>query len=167
VTKKEREVMASKAGSAAGRGRSPNNRAVAALAAAVVVLALGLGACSNPALPVGLANCADELPLAEGALNLPKTGYTFRGVKRVTPKVMEKLVKRRYPTSPPAHLQLSATTKVCAFAFTGDFAAGQVAGAPAGVAGKAAVVLTTTDRRLLFSFVLPKLPEKFSTTFTA
>ena len=55
---------------------------------------------------------------------------------------------------------------VCAFAFTGNFPAGQVAGSPGNGAGKAAIVLVTTDHKLLFSFVLPKLPESFSRPFT-
>jgi len=41
-----------------------------------------------------------------------------------------------------------------------------VAGAPSKVSGKAAIVLTTTDRKLLFSFVLAKLPVNFSRPFT-
>jgi hypothetical protein len=55
---------------------------------------------------------------------------------------------------------------VCAFAFTGNFPAGQVAFAPQKVSGKAAIVLVTTKDKLLFSFVLAKLPENFARTFT-
>ena len=143
-----------------------------------------LPACTHPSLPlpvsppVGLKNCFEDLPLAEGALNAPKTSYQFKGVKLVSPKVMAKLVRERPPdppppppppTPPPPPKNPSSTYKpppagslVCAFAFTGSFPAGQVAQAPPTVSGKAAIVLTSTDRALLFSFVVAKLPETFS-----
>lgn len=150
--------------------RTQSGRRVLAVLAVCSALATGLGGCSHSVLPkppVGLSDCYESLPLAEGALNVPKTGYTFKGVKLVSPKVMEKLIKRRYPKTVPAHLNVSATTKVCAFAFTGKFSAGQVAGAQTNEAGQAAIVLTTTSRRLLFSFVIAKLPENFARTVSA
>ena len=141
------------------------------LAAAVGV---ALPACTHPTLPlpvsppVGLKNCFEDLPLAEGALNAPKASYEFRGVKLVSPKVMAKLVRKRFPKNPSsAYKPPPAGSLVCAFAFTGNFPAGQVAQAPSNVAGKAAIVLTSTDRALLFSFVLAKLPENFGRAFTA
>lgn len=131
-------------------------------------LGTGLGACVKPpAPPVGLADCYEDLPLAEGALNAAKDSYHFHGVKLVKPATMVKLVRERFPHNPSAtYNPPSAGSRVCAFAFTGDFLAGQVAGALASASGKAAVVLTTTDRRLLFSFVLSKLPEAFNRPFT-
>jgi hypothetical protein len=134
----------------------------------VAALAAGLSACSRP---VGLADCYEDMPLAEGALNAPRGSYQFHGVKLVSPADMAKLVHKRFPHNPPALYTpptsgLHPGAKVCAFAFTGSFPAGQVATAPPQASGKAAVVLTTTDRKLLFSFVLAKLPEAFGRTFT-
>lgn len=154
--------------SPAGPGRSA--RRAPAVALVLVLLAGALAGCNHTVLPkppVGLSDCYESLPLAEGALNEPKTGYTFKGVKLVTPKDVEKLVKRRYPKTVPAHLDIPANASICAFAFTGSFAAGQVAGAESNASGKAAIVLTTTGRRLLFSFVIATLPEKFARTFTS
>jgi hypothetical protein len=114
--------------------------ALRALAVGVMTVALSTGAvaCSHlklPTPPVGLSDCYEGLPLAEGALNAPRGSYQFHGVKLVNPKVMERLVR------------------------------GQVAFAPQNVSGKAAIVLVTTKEKLLFSFVLAKLPENFGRTF--
>ena len=137
------------------------------------VVGVVLPACTHPSLPlsvsppVGLKNCFEDLPLAEGALNAPKASYDFKGVKLVSPKVMAKLVSERFPKNPSsAYKPPPAGSLVCAFAFTGSFPAGQVAQAPPTVSGKAAIVLTSTDRTLLFSFVLAKLPETFGRAFT-
>lgn len=129
-------------------------------------LGLGVGACHGPSLPIGLSTCYQSIPLAEGALNVPRAEYSFNGVKLVSPATMVLLVKRRYPHAVPASLHLSANAKACAFAFTGRFVAGEVAGAPPHAAGRAAIVLTTTGNDLLFSFVIASLPERFSRTFT-
>ncbi len=132
----------------------------------VATVSLGLSACHHLSPPVGLGSCYESLPLAEGALDAAKTSYVFHGVELVSPKFLARLVKRRFPKNPSAGFNPPAGTNVCAFAFTGSFPAGQVAGAPTGVSGKAAIVLTTTDRKLLFSFVLAKLPVDFSRPFT-
>jgi hypothetical protein len=86
-------------------------------------------------------------------------------VKLVKPGVLEQLVRRRFPKNPSSVPPVAAGTRVCAFAFTGNFPAGQVAVAPQDVSGKAAIVLVTTKEKLLFSFVLVKLPENFAQTF--
>jgi len=146
----------------------------AALRAAVVgvttaALSAGAVACTHPKLPtppVGLADCYEGLPLAEGALNAPRGSYEFHGVKLVNPRVMERLVRSRFPKNPSSVPPVASGTRVCAFAFTGNFAAGQVAFAPAKTSGKAAIVLVTTHEKLLFSFVVAKLPENFARTFT-
>ncbi|MGA3220174.1 MAG: hypothetical protein ABSE77_14040 [Acidimicrobiales bacterium] len=140
-------------------------RAVLAIVLVGTVSA-GLSGCHHLAPPVGLGPCYESLPLAEGALDVAKTSYVFHGVELVSPKDMAQLVKRRFPHNPSANYNPPLGAKVCAFAFTGTFPADQVAGAPAGVSGKAAIVLTTTDRKLLFSFVLAKLPVNFSRPFT-
>jgi len=143
-------------------------RAAICIALAVTV-GFGVPACTPTVVipPSGLKNCFEDLPLAEGALNAPAHSYLFHGVKLVSPKVMAKLVHERFPTDPASNYRPPPTgSEVCAFAFTGNFPAGQVAEAPSDASGKAAVVLTTTDLHLLFSFVLAKLPESFSQAFT-
>ena len=129
-------------------------------------LGTGLSSCHHPSPPVGLGPCYESLPLAQGALDVPKASYVFHGVELVSPKDLTDLVKHRFPHNPSADFNPPLGAKVCAFAFTGTFPADQVAGAPSGVSGKAAIVLTTTDRKLLFSFVLAKLPVDFSRPFT-
>jgi hypothetical protein len=136
-----------------------------------LVLAAGVGvglpACDPTHLPPSGLNCFEDLPLAEGALNAPESSYKFQGVKFVDPRVMARLVRQRFPKNPSSSYRPPPRgSKVCAFAFTGNFPAGQVAEAPANASGKAAIVLTTTERQLLFSFVLAKLPEKFSQAIT-
>jgi hypothetical protein len=129
-------------------------------------LGTGLGAC-RPSPPQGLGNCFEALPLAEGSLNAPKSSYEFHGVKMVKPAVLAELVRERFPTNPSASYNPPKYgSTVCAFAFTGDFPAGQVAGAPPTATGKAAIVLVSTRLKLLFSFVLAKLPERFDRPFT-
>ena len=143
----------------------PARRAFATIVL-VATVSLGLSGCHHLSPPVGLGPCYESLPLAQGALDVPKTSYVFHGVELVSPKTLARLVKTRFPQNPSANFNPPAGTKVCAFAFTGTFPAGQVAGAPTGASGKAAIVLTTTDRKLLFSFVLAKLPVNFSRPFT-
>jgi len=137
-----------------------------AAAAATGALGLSLAACHGPSLPVGLSTCYQSIPLADGALNVPRAEYSFKGVKLVSPVTMEGLVKTRYPHAVPANLHIAPNSKACAFAFTGHFVAGEVAGAPPRASGRAAIVLTTTGNHLLFSFVIASLPERFSRSFT-
>jgi hypothetical protein len=151
-------------------GRSLSRAGLRAVVVAVMTAALSAGAvaCTRPlpTPPVGLADCYEGLPLAEGALNAPRGSYEFHGVKLVNPRVMERLVRSRSPKNPSSVPPVPPGTRVCAFAFTGNFPAGQVAFAPAKASGKAAIVLVTTHEKLLFSFVIAKLPENFARTFT-
>ena len=144
------------------------SRSLARVAAAAL-LAIGLGstvaACAHPSPPVGLSDCYQSLPIAEAALNLPRTAYDFHGVILVRPRAMERLVSQRAHKNLPVPSVRRGQT-VCAFAFTGNFPGGQVAGSPSNDSGKAAIVLVTTNHKLLFSFVLAKLPENFSRPFT-
>jgi hypothetical protein len=144
------------------------SRSLARVAAAAL-LAVGLGsaaaACAHPSPPVGLSDCYQSLPIAEAALNLPRTAYDFHGVILVRPRAMERLVSQRAHKNLPVPSVRRGQT-VCAFAFTGNFPGGQVAGSPTNDSGKAAIVLVTTNHKLLFSFVLAKLPEDFSRPFT-
>ncbi len=143
-------------------------RSLSRLAMAAVVaggLSGAVAACAHPSPPVGLSDCYESLPIAEAALNLPRTAYDFHGVILVRPRAMERLVNQRAHKNLPVP-PVGRGKSVCAFAFTGNFPAGQVAGSPTNDSGKAAIVLVTTDHKLLFSFVLAKLPEDFSRPFT-
>lgn len=137
-------------------------------ALSAMIVAGALASCSpHISTPVGLANCYQDLPLAEGALNAPKDSYKFVGVKLVSPRLLARLVHDRFPNNPSASYKPPPVgSRVCAFAFTGNFPAGQVAMAPPRASGKAAIVLTTTKHELLFSFVLTRLPEHFNRPFT-
>jgi hypothetical protein len=140
-----------------------------ARSALLALLVAGAVASCSPHIstPVGLANCYQDLPLAEGALNAPKNSYKFVGVKLVSPRLLAHLVRDRFPNNPSASYKPPPVgSRVCAFAFTGTFPAGQVAMAPPKASGKAAIVLTTTKHELLFSFVLARLPEHFNRPFT-
>jgi hypothetical protein len=143
--------------------RSLTRAAVAALVAGA--LGGAVGACAHPSPPVGLADCYQSLPIAEAALNAPRSSYQFHGVILVRPRNMQKIVQEREHKNLPVP-SVAPGTSVCAFAFTGNFAAGQVAGSPGNASGKAAIVLVTTNHKLLFSFVLVKLPEDFSRPYT-
>ena len=86
-------------------------------------------------------------PIAEAALNLPRTAYDFHGVILVRPRAMERLVSQRAHKNLPVPSVRRGQT-VCAFAFTGNFPGGQVAGSPTNDSGKAAIVLVTTNHKL-------------------
>ncbi|HET9058565.1 MAG TPA: hypothetical protein VFN61_01490 [Acidimicrobiales bacterium] len=139
-----------------------------------VVRLLGIGAfglalvgCHGPGLPtVGLANCYQDIPLAEAALNAPPKSYHFAGVRLVKPQAVARIVKHRFPGDHSFKYVPAAGEQVCAFAFTGHFSPGQVSMAPPGKSGSAAIVMVTTKRSLLFSFLLPALPADFSQDFS-
>ena len=118
------------------RSLSPLLARAGATAALVAVLGSSLVACYHP--PVGLANCYEGLPLAEAVLNTPRGSYDFHGVRIVLPTEIERLVHRRFPHNHQGTTPVTASpgSRVCAFAFTGHFPAGQVAGASAGASGR-------------------------------
>ena len=147
-------------------GRCIPRAALRPVAIGVVTVALSTGAvaCSHlklPAPPVGLSDCYEGLPLAEGALNAPRGTFQFHGVKLVNPHVMQRLVRSRFPKNPSSVPPVAAGTRVCAFAFTGNFPAGQVAFAPQNVSGKAAIVLVTTKDREPFRAIAVAPTGKF------
>jgi hypothetical protein len=147
--------------------KKPGSRLSRALIATVFIGLLGAGgaACAHPTPPVGLSDCYQSLPLAEAALNAPRGTYAFHGVKLVDPRLLQRIVRQRAHKNSPMP-SVARGTAVCAFAFTGNFPGGQVAGSAGNDAGKAAIVLVTTNHKLLFSYVLAKLPERFSRPFT-
>jgi hypothetical protein len=150
-----------------GVAKRPSLVAVTARVLVVALLGVTLSACHGPSLPtVGLADCYEDLPLAVAALNAPPKTYHFAGVRLVKPQVVARIVKRRFPADHSFKYTPSAADHVCAFAFTGHFSPGQVSMAPPGKSGSAAIVMVTTKRSLLFSFLLPALPADFSTDFS-
>lgn len=139
----------------------------ATMATAALTLAATMSACHGPGLPtVGLSNCYQDLPLAVAALNAPPKTYHFAGVRLVKPQAFARIVHRRFPGNPSAAYTPPEGSHVCAFAFTGHFDSGQVSMARPGTSGKAAIVLVTTKRSLLFSFLLPRLPADFALDFS-
>lgn len=150
-----------------GAQRRPRPKAAAARVLAVVLVGTGLSACHGPGLPtVGLSDCYEDLPLAVAALNAPPKTYHFAGVRLVAPQAVARIVKHRFPGDHSFKYTPSAGDQVCAFAFTGHFSPGQVSMAPPGRSGSAAIVMVTTKRSLLFSFLLPALPADFSQDFS-
>ena len=117
------------------------------------------------ARPWGYRIATRACPWLKVRSTLRANSYNFHGVILVRPKALERLVSQRAHKNPQMPY-VKPGTNVCAFAFTGNFPAGQVAGSPGNDAGKAAIVLVTTDHKLLFSFVLGKLPEDFGRPFT-
>jgi len=84
-----------------------------------------------------------------------KTAHVI-GVHRVSAAK----VRDRLPPAAQAQLSADLGSSVCAVAFKGHFAPGQVAMAPPGVAGTYAVVLVTSQHLdLLRSVVLDHLPR--------
>ena len=148
------------------RGFARHARRTSGALALAGILTVGLSSCHHLSPPVGLGPCYESLPLAEGALDMPKASYVFHGVELVSPKDMAALVKRRFPHNPSANFNAPPGAKVCAFAFTGTFPSGQVAGAPTNVSGKAAIGADNEDRKLSVSSVLAQSPVNFSRPFT-
>lgn len=128
-----------------------------ALAAVVGLLALVAGAgCGADRASINLnsvSGCYRALPRATQAVH---DGHArFKGVHKVPADRIEKRLSQM-------HLAEN-DTEVCAFAFQGSFAPGQVEGAPANESGPYAVVLVTTKKlTLVLSFVGPRLPERFT-----
>jgi hypothetical protein len=125
--------------------------------AALLAGATLLGACGTP--HPGLSNgsvsvCYRAIPTAKAALHEPDA--TFIGVHRVSADQ----VQGRLP--PPARdiLQGDNDATVCAVAFKGTFAPGQVTGAPPSQQGRYAIVLVTSRHlHVLVSAVLESLPR--------
>ena len=133
-------------------------KASTAVTAAMVLMAV-TAACSAAHPPLALSNgsvsdCFRALPLARTAVHDPSA--RFVGVKRVAADHIEEEL-------PGTVMAPDDDTQVCALAFHGTFAAGQVAGAPSTEQGAYAVVIVTSrNLKLVRSFVGPELPTNFS-----
>jgi hypothetical protein len=130
---------------------------VAAATTLAVLAAAGLAGCGTP--HPGLSNgsvsaCYRALPVARKAVN--DTHADLIGVHRVP---IDK-VSGHLPAAADSALQGEDDTSVCAVAFKGTFAAGQVLLAPPSVKGTYAVVLVGTKHlNVVASAVLDHLPH--------
>jgi hypothetical protein len=124
----------------------------------VIALAATLAAACGTPRP-GLSNnsvsaCYRAIPTAKAAVHEPHA--TFIGVHRVSADS----VKGRLPPMARTVLEGDNDATVCAVAFKGTFAPGQVTGAPPNQQGKYAIVLVTSRHlHLLVSVVLEHLPR--------
>lgn len=125
--------------------------------AAGLSLLVGLAtACSNaPGLSNGsLSACYRAEPTAQTALHDSKASLI--GVHRIP----EDEVRRHLPASAQAYMATEDDTVVCAMAYKGDFAPGQVDSAPSTESGSYAVVLVTSRHlHLVGAIVLDHLPS--------
>lgn len=132
-------------------------KALVVLGVATVLAAALIGGCGTP--HPGLSNgsvsaCFRAIPTAKAALHEPQAA--FIGVHRVSAES----VQGRLPPSARSVLQGDNDTTVCAVAFKGTFASGQVTGAPPNQRGRYAIVLVTSRHLdVLASVVLNQLPR--------
>lgn len=125
--------------------------------AAVVVVALAAASCGpvHPVVSRGtVADCYRAIPVAKAALHDPKA--KMKGVHRL---IAGKLIPQ---VTIPASALVAAKTPVCVVSFQGDFAPGQVAGAPPDAEGRYAIlVITSKNLHLVTSVVTDHLPRRF------
>ena len=125
-----------------------------ALALACLLTAAGCGAPHVGISNGSISACYRALPAARSAVHDPKARLV--GVHRVPADHIPP--RLRSITSLPHELDVA----VCAVAFRGTFAAGQVTGARPGASGKYAVVIITTKHlKILASYVGDRLPRSF------
>ena len=136
-------------------------RAAAATVAVLVAGTVGT-ACSRPPVPTlsngSVSACYRAIPTASGALHEPKA--KLLGVHRIA---ADKVVAHL----PPADRgNVDQDTTVCAVAWQGTFAAGQVTQANASSTGNYAIVLVTSRHlQVLASYVLQSIPKRLRGRF--
>jgi hypothetical protein len=125
------------------------------VAGLLVAAATGCGATPTPGLSNGsVSACYRAIPTARHAIHDSRA--TFIGVHRVAAD----RVGSHLPPSAQSRLSGDNDTTVCAIAFHGKFAPGQVDLAPPGDAGSYAVVLVSSKKlKLIDSAVLNHLPR--------
>ncbi|MDQ6838488.1 MAG: hypothetical protein M3137_09205 [Actinomycetota bacterium] len=136
-------------------------RVAVATVAALVAATVGTG-CSRPSVPTmsngSVSACYRAIPTASGALHAPKA--KLLGVHRIpADKVSARL--------PPAdRATADQDTTVCAVAWKGTFADGQVDRAQSGTSGSYAIVLVTSAHlKVLTSYVLDSIPKRLQGRF--
>ncbi len=119
-----------------------------------VALLAGCGA-PHPGVSNGsVSACYRAIPAAKSALH--DTHAALIGVHRIA---VDK-VRDRLPVSARTEMAAENDTEVCALAFKGQFAAGQVDLAPPTEQGEYAIVLVSSRHlNLVASVVLPDLPR--------
>jgi hypothetical protein len=131
------------------------------VAAAVVVLA-ALAGCrpSAPGISNGaVSTCYRALPVADSALRT--SSAKLIGVHRIPGNQVARRLKALAPTATTTP-QADLDDPVCAFAFQGNFAAGQVLLARPDAQGHYAVVLVTSrNLKPVGAFVINHLPRSF------
>jgi hypothetical protein len=125
------------------------------VAGLLVAATAGCGAAPTPGLSNGsVSACYRAIPTARQAIHDQRA--TVIGVHRVAAD----RVKAHLPPSAQSRLSGDNDTTVCAIAFHGKFAAGQVDLAPPGDAGSYAVVVVSSKKlKLIDSAVLNHLPR--------
>ncbi|HET9076568.1 MAG TPA: hypothetical protein VFN68_06530 [Acidimicrobiales bacterium] len=136
-------------------------RSCRALAAASVLAATGVvaGGCGSPTPVVSngsVSACYRALPVGRQALHAPEAKLI--GVHRIPVDA----VRARLPASARAELAAENDTAVCAMAFHGTFAPGQIQAADPAQSGDYALVLVSSRRlHLVAAIVLKHLPRAF------
>ncbi len=136
-------------------------RLVAATVAVLVAGTVGT-ACSRPRVPTmsngSVSACYRAIPTASGALHEPKA--KLLGVHRIAADN----VAARLP--PADRASADQDTTVCAVAWQGTFADGQVSKAKPGDSGNYAIVLVTSRHLdVLVSYVLQSIPKRLRGRF--
>ncbi|MGI8751538.1 MAG: hypothetical protein ACR2MN_04365 [Acidimicrobiales bacterium] len=136
-------------------------RVAAATVAVLVAGTVGTG-CSRPPVPTlsngSVSACYRAIPTASGALHQPKA--KLLGVHRIP---ADKVVARLPPAD---RASADQDTTVCAVAWKGTFAAGQVTKANPGTSGGYAIVLVTSRHlTVLASYVLQSIPKRLRGRF--
>ncbi len=145
-------------------------RTMATLAAGALLATLVSG-CSRPSVPTlsngSVSACYRAIPMASTAVHDPKARLI--GVHRIS---ADQVAAHLSPADRAAidHAGTGTTidndTSVCAVAWKGTFAPGQVTAEHGNNAGSYAVVLVTSrDLQVLVSFVLNQLPKRLRGRF--
>jgi hypothetical protein len=138
-------------------GRRRPRFALGSTVAALCLVAGALSGCNSPRPGVSngsVSACYRAIPVAKAAVH--DNHATLIGVHRIPADT----VKHRLPPEAQLELANEDDSVVCAVAFKGSFAAGQVNLAPPAEQGSYAVVLLTSRRlHLVGSVVLSSLPK--------
>lgn len=132
-----------------------NTRPISVAVAVALVLVAGLTGCSHaPGISNGSVTvCYRAIPVGRTAIH--DAGAKLVGIHRVSADH----VRSRLPSGEQTTVALADDTTVCAMAFKGTFAAGQVDGAAPTEHGSYAIVLVTSNSlHLVKAFVVAKLP---------
>ena len=132
-------------------------RAMAVIALAALMGVLPGGCSTRPGVSNGsVSACYRAIPVGRDALH--DSGATLIGVHRVPVEQ----VRSHLPAAEQDALAAENDTAVCAMAFRGRFAPGQVDAAPADQGGSYALVLVSSRRlHLVGAIVLDHLPKVF------